>query len=206
MNDAAFTQWFAALVATDFHACMHGGERNKRTRLLASAGLYDELAADCDNSHPHKPWFVVQRGSGLEFATAQEAECPKVLANRMAACLRRQAERQQLQLGPRLSSAQKARHAWGVQTVKGQPSFRSSKTFVMLMQHKTNLDIDFWQLHYRGHNTQSCLQRMRNNTKANKRGSERPSSMASSGNLRSSLSRRNLSCTQRIPKKLCHKC
>ena len=63
MNDAAFTQWFAALVATDFHACMHGGERNKRTRLLVSAGLYDELAAERDN--PHKPWFVVHRGSGF---------------------------------------------------------------------------------------------------------------------------------------------
>ena len=88
MNDAAFTQWFAALVATDFHACMHGGEHNKRTRLLASAGLYDEFAAECDNSHPHKPWFVVQRGSGLEFATALAAEYPKVLAKRMAACLR----------------------------------------------------------------------------------------------------------------------
>ena len=61
------------------------------------------------------------RFSFLEFATALEAEYPKVLAKRMAACLRRQAERQQLQLGPRLSSAQKARHAWGVQTVKAQP-------------------------------------------------------------------------------------
>ena len=138
MNDPAFTEWFAALVPTDFHACMHGGERNKRTRLLASAGLYDELAADCDNSHPHKPWFVVKRGTGLEFATAQEAEYPKVLVRRMAACLRRQAENQQLQLGPHLSSAQKARHAWGVQTVKGKPLIPEFKDFCHLdaEQHK----------------------------------------------------------------------
>ena len=46
---------FAALVATNFHACMHGANATKRTRLLASAGLYGELAAKCDNSHPHKP-------------------------------------------------------------------------------------------------------------------------------------------------------
>ena len=26
MNDPAFTEWFAALVPTDFHACMHGGK------------------------------------------------------------------------------------------------------------------------------------------------------------------------------------
>ena len=42
MNDAAFTQWFAALVATDFHACMHEGERNKRT-VRASWPLLDYM-------------------------------------------------------------------------------------------------------------------------------------------------------------------
>ena len=38
-DDPAFTIWFSALVPTDFHVCMHGGTRNKRTRLLASPGL-----------------------------------------------------------------------------------------------------------------------------------------------------------------------
>ena len=38
-----FIQWFAALKKVDFHACMHGSERDKKTRLLASSGLYDSL-------------------------------------------------------------------------------------------------------------------------------------------------------------------
>ena len=71
---SAFTEWFAALSRVDFHACMHGSERNKATRLLASPGLYDELAIQCSNDHSHKPWFVVSTGSKLEFATALEAE------------------------------------------------------------------------------------------------------------------------------------
>ena len=129
INNAEFTKWYAALTSTDFHACMHGGERNKRTRLLASQGLYDELAAECDNSHQHKPWFVVKRGSGLEFATALEAEYPRVLSTRMAACLKRQAEQRHLRLGPHLSSAQKARHAWGVQTSKAKPLIPEFKGF-----------------------------------------------------------------------------
>ena len=121
INNPEFTKWYAALTSTDFHACMHGGERNKRTRLLASQGLYDELSAECDNSHQHKPWFVVQRGSGLEFATALEAEYPRVLSTRMAACLKRQAEQRHLRLGPHLSSAQTARHAWGSKPPKPNP-------------------------------------------------------------------------------------
>ena len=129
LNNTEFTKWYAALIPTDFHACMHGGERNKRTRLLASPGLYDELAADCDDGHQHKPWFVVQRGSGLEFATALEAEYPRVLSTRMAACLKRQAEQRHLRLGPHLSSAQRARHAWGFQTAKAKPLIPEFKGF-----------------------------------------------------------------------------
>ena len=128
MNEVSFTLWFAALVATDFHSCMHGGERNKRTRLLASAGLYDELAADCDNSHPHKLWFVVRRGSGLEFATAFEAEYPRVLATRVAAYLRRQAEAEHLQLGPNLSPA-KSSTCLGSADGKAKPLIPEFKAF-----------------------------------------------------------------------------
>ena len=82
-------QWFAALSRVDFRACMHGSESNKATRLLASPGLYDELAIECSNDHSHKPWFVVSAGSKLEFAIALEAEYPRLLCTRMAFCLRR---------------------------------------------------------------------------------------------------------------------
>eukprot|EP00435_Cladocopium_sp_Y103_P016183 s5119_g4.t1 len=78
-NEPDFQLWFAALKPVDFHVCMHGGTRNKRTRLLSSEGLYEELAIDCDGTHTHAPWFVVKRGAGLSFATALEAEYPKEL-------------------------------------------------------------------------------------------------------------------------------
>lgn len=129
LQDPQFTLWFASLVRTDFHVCMHGGTRNKRTRLLSSPNLYEDLAAECDNSHPHAPWFVVKRGSRLEFATALEAEYPMALCTRMAECLQRQAELRSLTLGASLSSTQRAKHAWGVQTAKAKPLISEFKDF-----------------------------------------------------------------------------
>ena len=124
-----FTQWFAALSRVDFHACMHGSERNKATRLLASPGLYDELAIECSNDHSHKPWFVVSTGSKLEFATALEADYPRLLCTRMAFCLRRAAQARNLLLGPNLSSSQTARQAWGIQVSKSKPLIPDFKSF-----------------------------------------------------------------------------
>eukprot|EP00435_Cladocopium_sp_Y103_P042429 s357_g11.t1 len=128
-NDPAFSLWFAALKPVDFHSCMHGGSRNKRTRLLSSSGLYEELAIDCDGNHPHAPWFVIKCGAGLSFATALEAECPKELCTRMARCLLRQAEEKHVKVGPSLSPAQTARQAWGVQTPKSKPLVPEFKCF-----------------------------------------------------------------------------
>eukprot|EP00435_Cladocopium_sp_Y103_P035275 s4658_g9.t1 len=48
---------------------------------------------------------------------------------RMAQCLQRQAETRQLQLGQNLSSAQRARQAWGVQTAKAKPLVPEFKSF-----------------------------------------------------------------------------
>eukprot|EP00435_Cladocopium_sp_Y103_P043204 s207_g12.t1 len=108
---------------------MHGGSRNKRTRLLSSKGLYEDLAIDCDGNHPHAPWFVIKRGTGLSFATALEAESPKELCTRMAQCLLRQAEAKHIQVGSSLSSAQTSRQAWGVQTSKSKPLVPEFKSF-----------------------------------------------------------------------------
>ena len=55
-DDPAFLDGYAALEKVDFHSCMHGGKRPKKTRLLASPGSYTSLAQDCDNSHKHPPW------------------------------------------------------------------------------------------------------------------------------------------------------
>ena len=39
-----------------FAACEHGGSRAKRTKLLATAGLFEPLAVLCSGSHDHLPW------------------------------------------------------------------------------------------------------------------------------------------------------
>jgi len=131
-GDEGFIQWFAKLTRVDFHACMHGSERDKRTRLLASSGLYDTLALECDRNHVHKPWYVVAKGRHLEFATALEAEYPQLLCQRMAQCLVYAAQAANVELGPALTSAQHARHAWGAQTSRSKPLFCQFKSFAHL--------------------------------------------------------------------------
>ena len=146
------------------------------------------------------------RFSFLEFATALEAEYPKVLAKRMAACLRRQAERQQLQLGPRLSSAQKARHAWGVQTVKGQSLIPEFKDFchVDAAQNKPGYRLLATPLQGAQH-TELPSEDEKQHESEQKR-VRKTFKYGIQWKPEEFLSRRNLSCIQRIPKKLCHKC
>ena len=127
-----FIQWFAALKKVDFHACMHGSERDKKTRLLASLGLYDSLGIQCDHTHAHKPRHITSRGQHLEFATALEAEYPRLLCQRMAQCLVHAAEDAQVKLEAQITSAQHARHAWGTQTSRSKPLFCQFKKFVHL--------------------------------------------------------------------------
>lgn len=86
-NDDAFLQWYAALVNVDFHSCVHGSKRAKKTRLRSSIGLYEELAGECQNDHEHFPWSIEASGKGLRFATADEAQYPQLLCSRMAQCL-----------------------------------------------------------------------------------------------------------------------
>ena len=134
-DNSGFISWFSQLAKVDFHACMHGSDRDKKTRLLASPGLFDVLAVDCDNNHAHKPWYVASRGPHLEFATALEAEYPRLLCQRMAQCLVRAAQAAQVTLGPSLKSSQLARHAWGSQTTRSKPLFCQFKEFVHLDQN-----------------------------------------------------------------------
>ena len=81
-----------------------------------------------------KPWYVASRGPHLEFATALEAEYPRLLCQRMAQCLVRAAQAAQVTLGPSLKSSQLARHAWGSQTTRSKPLFCQFKEFVHLDQ------------------------------------------------------------------------
>ena len=115
-HDPAFLEWYAAFEKVDFHSCMHGGRRPKKTRLLASPGLYTSLAQECDNSHKHLPWGVQQQGDSFTFSTAEEAEYPHLLCKRMAECLVDYAASRGISLSPLQSSSQRARNAWGSQT------------------------------------------------------------------------------------------
>lgn len=70
-----------------FDQCMHGSDRDKRTKLLSSPSLFSQLAIDCDNSHEHASWTPFKSDDVVVYPTAAEAEYPRLLAQRMAACL-----------------------------------------------------------------------------------------------------------------------
>ena len=86
-NDDAFSKWYANLESVVFAACQHGGTRDKRTKLLATPGLFSELEAECTGGHKHASWQPVLVDKKLEFPTAQEAEYPSLLCDRMCQCV-----------------------------------------------------------------------------------------------------------------------
>ena len=73
------------LAGTDdvlFDHCMHGGRRNKTARLRCHpSAAYSSLHVSCDNSHVHAPWGAKAPG---QFYTAEEAEFPELLCERIA--------------------------------------------------------------------------------------------------------------------------
>ena len=71
----------------DFQACMFGSERAKHTAFLSSLD-FSEMCVMCDNSHPHKPWGVDQDNN---FATAEEAEYPRELCDKIVSIVLRYA-------------------------------------------------------------------------------------------------------------------
>eukprot|EP00972_Heterocapsa_arctica_P015838 2334818-Heterocapsa_arctica.AAC.1 len=65
---------------------MHGGSRDKWTTLRSNAHTFERLAVSRDGSHEHELWgpkLVCDRFS-RGFHTAQEAEYPPELCQRMA--------------------------------------------------------------------------------------------------------------------------
>lgn len=114
----------------DFHACMHGSKRAKKTRLLAQAGLFDSLACECDGAHEHLPWTIEPQGRGLRFATADEAQYPTLLCTRMAQRLVQSATEQGLQLVPQPTTAQQTRHSLGNLTIKSKPLIPEFEQFL----------------------------------------------------------------------------
>lgn len=90
-NDKPFISWYSLLEGVYFDACTHGSMRDKRTKLLATEGVFTSLALDCPRDHPHASWRPFQTEHGVVFPTAMEAEYPTLLCTRMAECVRQSA-------------------------------------------------------------------------------------------------------------------
>jgi hypothetical protein len=72
---------------TLFHACMHGGSRDKLTRLRSSPhSMIMELESRCDKQHQHRSWASLAPGN---FETAEEAAYPDLLCHRIASAVAR---------------------------------------------------------------------------------------------------------------------
>ena len=67
----------------DMQNCMHGSERDKWSRWLATRGLLVPMQLTCDGSHSHKAWGFLP-GPGWHFATAEEAEYPDSMCESVA--------------------------------------------------------------------------------------------------------------------------
>ena len=76
-----------------FHACCHGGRRRKHTGWLSTPGVFDQLAAQCQNDHDHLPFGVSSKQGKWHFDTSDERVYPRLLAQRAAACLVRAASK-----------------------------------------------------------------------------------------------------------------
>ena len=86
-------------VRVDFHACMHGADRDKKTTLLCSDNAFATMRKKCDRSHAHKPWGVDIHSSTL-FRTAEECEYPQQMCHTMAALAAAKAGTQRQQAVP----------------------------------------------------------------------------------------------------------
>ena len=72
----------------DFQACMFGSERDKHTAFLSSLD-FSEMCVMCDGSHPHKAWGIDEDNN---FATAEEAEYPRELCDKVVSIVARHVE------------------------------------------------------------------------------------------------------------------
>jgi hypothetical protein len=72
------------VVEVVFDACMHGGARPKKTKLLTNCGRLLSMAVMCDGNHPHQAWGPSKRNDNWVFATAEEATYPRAMCATMA--------------------------------------------------------------------------------------------------------------------------
>ena len=87
------TSWFVRLQQafpgffTTFDSCAHGGHRPKGTTIWSSKDVISSLSLRCDGMHPHKKWIPKISSKRLVFPTAEEAEYPALLCERIISCL-----------------------------------------------------------------------------------------------------------------------
>ena len=70
-----------------FHACAHGGTRDKSTTIWQSAAWFDSMALLCDGKHAHDSWRPVVKDGKMTFPIAQEASYPYLMCERIVACV-----------------------------------------------------------------------------------------------------------------------
>ena len=75
---------------------MHGGKRDKYTKLLSSMPCLQPLACECDGGHEHLPWGVQKSSGQWAFATAAKAEYPAILCSRYIDLLATLVDKQRL--------------------------------------------------------------------------------------------------------------
>lgn len=83
-NNIQLIQWYSELECVTFDACAHGSNRDKRTKLLATHGVFSDLEQDCPSNHQHASWTPFQMNKQTFFPTATKAEYPALLCSRMA--------------------------------------------------------------------------------------------------------------------------
>ena len=118
------------------HACMYGSRRRKSTAFLMNFHA-SRLLAECDNSHEHLPWGVLeaQKTSPIKFATSCETEYPAPLAKELAFAF---VEQLQIQ-GKQISSSQIAEDQ--LQRVGAGVQPRGNRSPLLLHEFKHKIDV-----------------------------------------------------------------
>ena len=114
-------QALSALQMVKFHACCHGSTRRKNTGWLSTPGVFEALAAECQNDHEHEPWGVQWKAGTWVFDTSSEAQYPTLLAQRAVDCLRRAFAARNLPLEKPLRLHDLSTAIQGKQTKKHKP-------------------------------------------------------------------------------------
>ena len=74
----------------DFQACMYGGQRDKRVRLMANVACEDVLGKQCDKKHNHAPWSLMKL-KRWKSGVNEEAEYPDKFCQTVASLVAKMA-------------------------------------------------------------------------------------------------------------------